>query len=57
MDKYEILSSDDERKEKGKIEIGLTPIFFFLFLILTEGVGVFVTYEKIEENQKKLEKV
>ena len=54
MDKYEILSSDDERKEKGKIEIGLTPIFFFLFLILTEGVGVFVTYEKIRRKSKEI---
>ena len=54
MDKYEILSSDDETNNSNVIGIGLTPFFILLFLIITGGVGVFVTYEKIKRQLTEL---
>ena len=55
MDKYEILSSDDEGNNSNVRGIGLTPFFILLFIILTGGVGVFVTYEKIKRQLTELQ--
>ena len=54
MDKYEILSSDDEGNNSNVRGIGLTPFFILLFIIITGGVGVFVTYEKIKRQLTEL---
>ena len=51
MDKYQILNL--ENKPPAKIQarkqgIGMTPYLVLLFIVITTGVGVFVTYQKIQ---------
>ena len=55
MDKYQILNL--ENKPPAKIQtrkqgIGMTPYLVLLFIVITTGVGVFVTYQKIQRNIK-----
>ncbi len=54
MEKYEILSSDEETHVSRRRGISLTPFFVLLFIIITGGVGVFVTYEKISRKSIEL---
>ena len=53
MKKYELLSSDDDEKTQSK-NVGLTPFFVLIFLIITGGVGLYVTYEKIRRKSLEL---
>ena len=60
MDKYQILNL--ENKPPAKIQarkqgIGMTPYLVLLFITITTGVGVFVTYEKIQRKLDELSQI
>jgi hypothetical protein len=51
MDKYQVLNLENKPPTKiqaRKQGIGMTPYLVLLFIVITTGVGVFVTYQKIQ---------
>ena len=60
MDKYQVLNLENKPPTKiqaRKQGIGMTPYLVLLFIVITTGVGVFVTYEKIQRKLDELSQI
>ena len=60
MDKYQVLNLENKPPTKiqaRKQGIGMTPYLVLLFITITTGVGVFVTYEKIQRKLDELSQI
>ena len=60
MDKYQVLNLENKPPTKiqaRKQGIGMTPYLVLLFIIITTGVGVFVTYDKVKRKSDELSQI